>query len=67
MTLEDLLRTQFTGKDVKDKDVKVTPEFRVSVQETKEEGVTFLIHPVECNGETLDYKVRGDILTPLNR
>jgi len=61
ITLERLLRMQ-----VESQGVKVSPEFRLAVQRITDSEVTIIIHPNGHNGETLDYSVRGNTLTPLN-
>jgi hypothetical protein len=69
--LEDLLRMTVPAKDKDGNDIQITPEFRLSVQETKalvngEPGVRIIIHADGHNSDTLDYVVSGDDLLPLN-
>lgn len=71
MTLEDLLRTKVPmSKDTHNvhgnDSMKVTPDFRVAVQEQTKKGVRIIIHPNGHNGATLDYWVVGDQLTAID-
>jgi hypothetical protein len=70
-TLEGLLRMTVPAKDKDGNDIQITPEFRLSVQETKamvngEPGVRIIIHADGYNSDTLDYVVSGDELLSLN-
>lgn len=64
-SLEELLRMTVPAKDKDGNDIEITPEFRVSVQRLTEDGLHFIIHANDHNGDTLDYIVDGDTLTPL--
>lgn len=66
MTLEDLLRTKKKGvSPVSKKEVEVPLTFVVDIGQEREDGVHFYIHPAHENGETLDFIVKGNELTPL--
>lgn len=56
VTLEQLLKTV-------DKKNKPVTEFRVSVQQTFDRGVLFIIHPQDVDGDTLDFMVSDNLLT----
>lgn len=62
MTLENLLRTQVESKDFEGTDIKVSPDFRVSVQQIfpSSYGVYIIVHPLNHNGKTLDLVVDGN-------
>jgi len=51
ITLEQLLKT------------KGVTEFKVSVQQTFDRGVLFIIHPDGVDGDTLDFMVSDNLLT----
>ena len=55
ITLEQLLKTT--------KDDKPVTEYRVSVQQTFDRGVLFIIHPKDESGDTLDFMVSDNLLT----
>ncbi len=65
MTLEDLLKTKTLSTDKDNNSVSVHPEFRVSIQKETEHGVHFIIHPMNINGETLDFICKGNSLKPI--
>lgn len=65
MTLQQLLETTVSSEDKDGNKVEVSPEFRVAVQQVKDGGLHFIIHPYGHNGETLDFVVHGNELTPL--
>lgn len=65
MTLQQLLETLVTTQDKDGNTVEVSPDFRVAVQQVKNGGLHFIIHPDGHNGETLDFVVRGNELEPL--
>ena len=60
-TLEDLLRMQVEFPNGK----SGAPDFRIAVQETGDQGVRVIIHPIGHNGQTLDRWVKGDAVTPV--
>lgn len=65
-TLEALLRMTTTEKSVVTGDpVEVRPDFRVAVQGERDGGVHFIIHPIDANGDTLDFIAKGDDLVRL--
>ena len=66
ITLQQLLETTVTGQNKDGAVVKFSPDFRVAVQQVKDGGIHFLIHPDGHNGETLDFIVTGNELKPLN-
>lgn len=66
MTLEEQLKTKKTVKSpVTGEEVSVPLSFIVDVQQQREDGVHFIIHPLDQSGETLDFVVKGNELTPL--
>lgn len=70
-TLESLLRMTVPAQDKDGKVIQITPNFRLSVQETKamvngEPGVRIIIHADGHTSDTLDYVVAGDDLLPLD-
>lgn len=65
MTLQKLLETLVDGTDKDGNTVQYSPDFRVAVQQVKNGGLHFIIHPQGHNGETLDFIVRGNELEPL--
>lgn len=65
MTLEDLLRKKVSGKDKDGDVVYFPPEFRVSVQSVNTEGVHIIIHADGHNSDTLDFRVKGNTLSPV--
>ena len=65
-TLEQLLNMEVDAKDKDQNPIKITPEFRVAVQEKRDDGVRIIIHPMDHNGDTLDLIVKGNTLTPVN-
>lgn len=65
MTLQKLLETLVEGADKDGNPVQYSPDFRVAVQQVKDGGLHFIIHPQDHNGETLDFIVRGNELEPI--
>lgn len=65
MTLEDLLRATIKSSDKDGNEIEVVPDFRVAVQAVRSNGVHFIIHPNEHNGETLDFVATGNEIEPL--
>ncbi len=68
MTLQQLLGTLVTTQDKEGKDVQISPEFRVAVQQVVRDeggGIHFIIHANGYNSETLDFLVVGNELTPI--
>ena len=66
MTLEDLLRTKKKCiNGVSKREVEVPLTFVVDIGQEREDGLHFYIHPADENGETLDFLVKGNELTPL--
>lgn len=65
-TLEELLRTKVTSKFVSEgKRIEITPIFRVAVQGEADNAVHIIIHPQDYDGDTLDFLVTGNVLTPI--
>ncbi len=62
LTLEDLLRMKVPAKDKDQNDIQMSPDFRVAVQRENDQGVHFIIHPIDHNGETIDFVVKGNHL-----
>ncbi len=60
-TLEQLLKTPAQMRN----GVRFIPDFRVAVQEETRDGVHIIIHPSGHNGDTLDFRVKGNNLHPL--
>ncbi len=56
ITLEQLLKSV-------DKSDKPITEFRVSVKQTFDRGVLFIVHPQDKGGDTLDFMVSDNLLT----
>lgn len=67
-TLEELLsmRVNVPWMGMMPRGTKMTPQFRVSVQETPGEGVHFIIHADGYDSDTLDFRVRGNELEVIN-
>jgi hypothetical protein len=66
-TLEKMLRTKVKVKGLNG-DVEITPNFRVAVQSATNSRVHFIIHPLNHNGDTLDFLVQGnDLICVSNR
>jgi len=65
MTLQQLLETTVASKDKDGNPVEISPDFRVAVQQVKNGGLHFIIHPDGHSGGTLDFVVRGNELKPL--
>lgn len=63
-TLEDLIR-QHAWRSDNDNRPNRTNEFRLSAFSIDGDGVHIYIHPMNANGDTLDYMVNGNILTPI--
>jgi len=59
-TLEELLKMKVRTRN----DTEFTPDFRVSVQEKVKAGTHILIHPLGYNGDTLNFIVQDNTLTP---
>lgn len=66
MTLEDLLKMKMRliSPDSGER-VPAPVTFVVNVQEERQDGVHFIIHPVCQPGDTLDFVVNGNDLKPL--
>jgi len=62
ITLEDLLRMKVKLINKDDRPVYGYPDFRVAVQNIKEDRIHFLIHPIGFDGITLDFVVQGNEL-----
>lgn len=61
-TLEQLLKTKVFSQSFGNL-VKISPDFRVAVQEIDEEkGVRIIIHALNYNSDTLDFWVKDNIL-----
>lgn len=66
MTLEELLRTKKKEiSQVSGQEVEVPLTFVVDIAREREDAVHFYIHPANEHGETLDFVVEGNELTPL--
>ena len=59
VTLEDLLCMRVET----DNGVKYTPDFRVAVQEVLPDGVRIIVHALGHNSSTLDFVVKGNVLS----
>ena len=59
-TLEQLLEMKVETRN----GIKFTPDFRIAVQENKRGCTHIIIHPAGHNGDTLDFLVKGNALTP---
>ena len=59
-TIEELLQTKVTTKN----GIEFTPDFRVSVQSKKDNGIHIMVHPFGHDGDTLDFIVKGNEITP---
>ena len=65
-TLEELLRTKVIHRRESDgQEVEITPEYRVAVQGDVDNTVHIIIHPLGYHGDTLDFYVTGNELTPI--
>lgn len=62
MTLQQLLETTVSSQDKNGNKVEVSPDFRVAVQQVKDSGLNFIIHPDGHSGETLGFVVIGNEL-----
>lgn len=63
-TLQELLEMKVTTKNSEgDTSPEFSPDFRVAVQAIHEDGVHIIIHPMYHNGDTLDFIVRGNLLS----
>jgi excisionase family DNA binding protein len=69
MKLEELLRMQVTVKDKSSNDMKVSPEFRISVRKIdfNPDGVHFTIHPEGIKTPSLDFVVHDNNITLLDK
>ncbi|WP_421921625.1 hypothetical protein [Marinobacter salarius] len=66
MTLEEQLKTKkIVRSPVTEQEVSVPLSFIVDVQEEREDGVHFIIHPLGHSGDTLDFVVNGNDLKAL--
>lgn len=67
MTLEELLRmtVPVPAGCTAPEGSPMSPQFRVSVQAIRDDGVHFIIHAEGHHSETLDFIVRGDSLKRL--
>ena len=67
MNLEQLLRmtVPVPAGCVTPEGTPMSPEFRVSVQEVRDDGVRVIIHAFGHDSETLDLLVRGNTLQQL--
>lgn len=56
-TFEELLKEKYKidGREIQ-------PDFRVAIQSERTDGVHIIIHPMNTNGTTLDFLVRGNEL-----
>lgn len=68
-TLEQLLRMQVTtlpnGVPLRDKHgfpVKISPDFRIAIQDITDHGVRIIVHASGYDSDTLDFWVCGDKL-----
>lgn len=61
-TLEDLLKTKVRARNGS----RYTPEFRISVQTTKNGGEHIFVHQMESTKSdlTLEFIVKDNVLTP---
>lgn len=67
MLLEDLLRMKVDGVSaVTGKAIRYSPDFRISVQFERGDGVHIIVHADGHNSDTLDFVVRGNELTQLS-
>ena len=63
-TLQELLEMKVTTNNSEgDTSPEFSPDFRVAVQAIHEDGVHIIIHPMNHNGDTLDFLVRGNNLS----
>ena len=63
-TLQELLEMKVTIKNNEgDVSPEFSPDFRVAVQAIHEDGVHIIIHPMNHNGDTIDFLVRGNTLS----
>lgn len=65
MTLEKLLRMTVPAKDKDGNDIKITPDFRVAVQNLEcevdgKKGVHVIVHAQNHNSDTVDLLVCGN-------
>lgn len=58
------LEALFSKKAKMKNGTKYYPDFRVAVQGKKEGGIHVLIHPFKQNGDTLEFIVKENKLTP---
>lgn len=59
-TLEQLIQLKIKSRN----GTEFTPDFRISVQDKKESGTHIIVHPLGHAGDTLDFLVTGNKLTP---
>jgi len=62
-TLQELLEMKVQSEGINGS-VEITPDFRVAVQGIHEYGVHIIVHPMGHNGDTLDFIVKGNTITP---
>ena len=63
-TLQELLEMKVTTTNLDGAtSPEFSPDFRVAVQAIHEDGVHIIVHPMNHNGDTLDFLVRGNILS----
>lgn len=68
ITLQELLQTKIVTSDARaetNEPIGFIPDFRVAVQKNIDGGTHFIIHPFGHSGETLDFVVEGNNITPL--
>jgi len=59
-TLEQLIQTKVKMRN----GTEIIPDFRISVQGKKNDGTHIIVHPYGYNGDTLDFIVKENKLTP---
>jgi len=67
VTLEQLLRMKVESENWKNEKVIISPEFTISVQEIIDNKVRIIVRPSNYGGETLDFWVEDNILTPTDK
>jgi len=65
-TLEELLKMKVKTENFKGEEVEITPDFRIAVQSTHVDGTHIIVHPLNHNGDTLDFVVKDNTLYPVN-
>lgn len=63
-TLEELLRMTVTKEVTTGSVAEIRPDFRIAVQEVSDKGVRVIIHPMNYNGDTLDFWIKNNEITP---